>query len=152
MTRRGRTILLIGLFALVTGCTTKSAVFPGRTPEQVWTAIVAVAEQPHYEKWVVVENHVWVDPTYDRVEIQRKLKRDLHRQESPPVREVESLEMQIVLERTEPPAVTATLRNPMIRGKAVMAIEHFFNELRELLDGSVAVERAADATPDSVDD
>ncbi len=152
MTRRGQTLLLIGVFALIAGCTSKSAVFPGRSPEQVWTAVVAVAEQPHYDRWVVAENNVWVDPTNDRLEVQRTLKRDLHRQDSPAVREVEKLEMQIVLERTEPPAVTATMRNSMLRGKAIIAIDHFFNEVRELLGGGVAKDMATDATCTSAAD
>lgn len=152
MTRRGRTVLLIGLIALVAGCTSKSAVFPGRSPEQVWTAIVTVAEQPRYDKWVVVENNVWVDPTFDRVEIQRKLKRDLHRHDSVPVRETETLEMQVVLERTEPPSVTATLRNAMIRGKGIVAIDHFFDEVRDLLDGGGFTEQATAQKPTSAGD
>lgn len=149
MTLRGRTLLLIGLFTLIAGCTSKSAVFPGRTPEQVWTAVVAVAEQPEYDRWVVVENNVWVDPTNDRVEVDRTLKRDLHRQDSPAVREVEQLKMQIVLERTEPPAITATMRNQMIRAKAIIAIDHFFDEVRDLLGGGVAKDMATDATSTS---
>ena len=134
MSKRVFMSLMVVLPALLAGCTTKSAVFEGRTPEQVWTAMVAIAEEPRYDNWVVVENNVWVDGVFDRIEIQRSLKRDHHRHGSKPVRETEHLELQAVLERTEPPVVTVTVRNAMIRGKGLMAIDHFLAELGGLLD------------------
>lgn len=133
MSRRGRAFFLLGILAALGGCTTQSSVFKDRSPEQVWTALIAVAEDPQYDKWVVVDNNVWIDLMYDRLEIQRTLKRDLHRTGSAPQRETQELEFQVVLERTQPPAVTVTLRNAIIRGKALMAIDHFFGEVRDLL-------------------
>jgi hypothetical protein len=133
MIRRGRAFFLVGILAVLAGCTSQSSVFKDRSPEQVWTALIAVAEDPQYDKWVVVENNVWVDMVYDRLEIQRTLKRDLHRTGSSPKRETQDLELQVVLERTQPPAVTVTVRNAIIRGKAIMAIDHFFGEVRDLL-------------------
>ncbi len=133
MMSRSHTLTLLGCLALLVGCTSRSEVFDGRSPEQVWTAMVTVAEEPRYEKWIVVENNVWVDAVFDRVEIQRTLKRDHHSHGSGAVRETQDLEMQVVLERTEPPAVTVTVRNAMIRGKGIMAIDHFMMELRDLL-------------------
>lgn len=134
MIRRGRALFIVGILAIMTGCTSKSAVFKDRSPEQVWAAMVSVAEEPDYGTWVVVENNVWVDSVYDRLEIQRKLKRDLRRPEIGTVRESQDLEMQVVLERTEPPAITVTIRNWMLRGKAVMAIDQYFGEIRDVLD------------------
>jgi len=134
MHRPGRAIFIVGILALLAGCTSKSAVFKDRSPEQVWTAMVTVAENPGYDNWVVVENNVWVDSIFDRLEIQRRIKRDLRRPEIGTVREEYEIEMQAVLERTEPPAVTLTVRNWMIRGKAVMAIDQFMGEVRDVLD------------------
>ena len=147
MIRRGRSFLLVGMLTILAGCTTQSSVFKERTPEQVWTALIAVAEDPRYEKWVVVENNVWIDLVYDRLEIQRVLKRDLHRPGSHPARETQDLEFQVVLERTQPPAVTVTVRNAIIRGKAMMAIDHFFAEVNDLLyvDPEPEVGSTADA-------
>ena len=145
MSRRGRAFFLLGILAALAGCTTQSSVFKDRSPEQVWTALIAVAEDPQYDKWVVVDNNVWIDLVYDRLEVQRTLKRDLHRTGSSPQRETQELEFQIVLERTQPPAVTVTVRNAIIRGKALMAIDHFFNEVRDLLyiDPEVSSQTAA---------
>ena len=145
MIRRGRAFFLVGILVVLAGCTTQSSVFKDRSPEQVWTALIAVAEDPQYDKWVVVENNVWIDMVYDRLEIQRTLKRDLHRTGSSPQRETQDLELQVVLERTQPPAVTVTVRNAIIRGKAIMAIDHFFGEVRDLLDIEEDGARTADA-------
>ena len=145
MSRRGRAFFLLGILAALAGCTTQSSVFKDRSPEQVWTALIAVAEDPQYDKWVVVDNNVWIDLMYDRLEIQRTLKRDLHRTGSSPQRETQELELQVVLERTQPPAVTVTVRNAIIRGKALMAIDHFIAEVRDLLyvDPEVSSQTAA---------
>ena len=134
MIRPGHALFAVGILAFLAGCTSQSAVFKDRSPEQVWAAMVSVAEDPNYDNWVVVENNVWVDSVFDRLEIQRRIKRDLRRPEIGTVREEYELEMQAVLERTEPPAITLTVRNWMLRGKAVMAIDQYFGEVRDVLD------------------
>ncbi|MEE2681662.1 MAG: hypothetical protein VX641_04745 [Planctomycetota bacterium] len=131
-------IRLSSLFAIVliaglSGCTTNSAVFEGRSPEQVWTVMVTVAQSPEYEDWTIMENNVWVDPNYDRIEINRRLKRDYHHPEIEPVRQIETYDMQFVLERTDPPVVSGTIRNPVIPVKGQEMIRHFFDEMRDLL-------------------
>merc|ERR1712124_239740 len=101
--------LLIMLFlagTVLTGCTSKSEVFSGRTPEQVWTVMATVAQEPDYDNWILLENNVWVDSNYDRIEINRRLKRDFHDEGSNAQRQIETVDMQFVLERTNPPAVT----------------------------------------------
>ena len=145
MYRRACLPLLIGIAALVTGCASKTASFPGRSPDQVWTALVTVSEQPEYEKWVLIENNVWVDSNFDRVEIHRRLRRDIHRVESPVVREDETLEIQFVLERTDPPTITGTVRNFMVRAHALEALDHIFHEMRKLLTPVTLDGASADA-------
>ena len=41
--------------------------------------------------------------------------------------------MQFILERTDPPIVSATIRNPVIPVKGQEMISHFFDEMRKLL-------------------
>jgi hypothetical protein len=147
MYRRAFLPLLSGLAVLVSGCATKSAIFPDRTPEQVWTALVTVCEQPEYEKWVLVENNVWVDANFDRVEVQRRLKRDFHRHGSPTIREDETYEMQFVLERTEPPVVTGTIRNSVVRTKGLSALDHIFDEMHDVLSPESADDVTTAAPP-----
>lgn len=147
MNRRACLPLLIGLALSASGCTTKSAVFPDRTPQQVWTALVTVCQQPEYEKWILIENNVWVDANFDRVEVQRRLIRDFHRHGSTTIREDETYEMQFILEHSEPPVVTGTVRNPMIRAKGLMALEHVFDEMRDLLSPFAVGDESAAAPP-----
>jgi len=120
--------------ALLAGCTSKSEIFSGRSPEQVWTVMATVAQQPEYENWILLENNVWLDPNYDRIEINRRLKRDYHDEGANSLRQIETLDMQFVLERTEPPVVTGTVRNRMIPVKAHAALDEFFFEMHQLLE------------------
>ena len=122
------------VIALLAGCTSKSEFFPGRSPEQVWTVMATVAQKPQYENWILLENNVWLDPNYDRIEINRRLKRDFHDDGGNAQRQIEVLNMQFVLERTIPPAVTGTVRNRMIPVRAHAALDEFFAEMHQLLD------------------
>lgn len=124
---------LLAAFLLLPGCTTNNAVFEDRSPEQVWTVMVTVAQSPEYDDWTIMENDVWVDPNYDRVEIHRRLKRDFHHPDLEPVRQIETYDLQFILERTDPPVVTGTVRNPVIPVKGQEMIKHFFDEMRALL-------------------
>ena len=130
-----RLSLMFALFSVagLAGCTTNTAVFEDRSPEQVWTVMVTVAQSPEYEDWTIMENNVWVDPNYDRIEINRRLKRDYHHPDIEPVRQIETYDMQFVLERTDPPVVSATIRNPVIPVRGQEMIGHFFGEMRKLL-------------------
>ena len=138
-------LLLAATFLLLPGCTTNNAVFEDRSPEQVWTVMVTVAQSPEFEDWTIMENDVWVDPNYDRVEIHRRLKRDYHHPQIEPVRQIETYDLQFILERTDPPVVTGTVRNPVIPVKGQQMIQHFFDEMRALLSPI-----PLDSLPDSV--
>ncbi len=125
-------LLLAG--TVLAGCTSKSEVFSGRTPEQVWTVMATVAQEPDYDNWILLENNVWVDSNYDRIEINRRIKRDFHDEGANAQRQIETIDMQFVLERTNPPAVTGTVRSRMIPVKAHAALDQFFAEMHQLLD------------------
>jgi hypothetical protein len=140
MTFSGLAKITFLAIAFLAGCTTKSEVFPGRTPEQVWTVMATVAQEPDYENWILLENNVWLDPNYDRIEINRRLKRDYHDEGANSARQVETLNMQFVLEKTDPPAVTGTMRNRMIPVKARAALEEFFAEMHDLLEPAIEVQ------------
>lgn len=125
--------LVLCSIAGLSGCTTNSAVFEDRSPEQIWTVMVTVAQSPEYEDWTIMANDVWVDPNYDRIEIHRRLKRDYHEPNLEPVRQIETYDMQFILERTNPPVVTGTIRNPVIPVKGQEMIKHYLDEMRKLL-------------------
>ena len=97
------------------------------------TVMVTVAQSPEYEDWTIMENDVWVDPNYDRIEIHRRLKRDYHEPNLEPIRQIETYDMQFILERTNPPVVTGTIRNPVIPVKGQEMIKHYLDEMRKLL-------------------
>jgi hypothetical protein len=73
-------LVLVALALSVPGCTVYERTYPGRSADQVWTAMIAVAEQPSYDseewgKWHVMSNDVWVDEPQARIEVYRKLRR-----------------------------------------------------------------------------
>jgi hypothetical protein len=140
MTFSGLAKISLLAIAFLAGCTSKSEVFSGRSPEQVWTVMATVAQEPEYENWILLENNVWLDSNYDRIEINRRLKRDYHDEGANSIRQIETLDMQFVLERTDPPAVTGTVRNRMIPVKAHAALDQFFAEMHELLAPATDVE------------
>lgn len=137
-----RLVAALALFGAIAGCTTHDAVFHDRSPEQVWTALVTACEQPEYEDWVLIENNAWVDPGYDRIEVYRRLRRDIFREGTKVVREEEMLELQFVLEPTDPPKVSGLVRNALVRVRGVAALDHVYNEMRELL-GLVRIDTAS---------
>ena len=137
---------LLASLVLLAGCTTKTAVFPDRTPEQVWTVMVTAARFPDYPDWTLMTNDVWIDANYDRLEIHRRLKRDYHQPRLEPVRQVETYDLQFVLERTEPPAITGTVRNPVIPVKGTAQLDLYFEQVRALL-APTSIESSMPETP-----
>ncbi|MED5508622.1 MAG: hypothetical protein VX684_12405 [Planctomycetota bacterium] len=137
---------LLATLVLLAGCTTKTAVFPDRTPEQVWTVMVAAARFPDYSDWTIMSNDVWIDGNYDRLEIHRRLKRDYHQPQLEPVRQVETYDLQFVLERTEPPAITGTVRNTVIPVKGAAQLDLYFEQVRALLSPT-AIEPSMPESP-----
>src|SRR6185503_1538792 len=98
-------IAVAALVALsgLSGCVSKSETFSGQTADQVWTALTAVAKTPDYrdpdptERWTVRENNVWIDDESHRIEILRRLERDLHNPASRPRHEEREWKLQITL-------------------------------------------------------
>src|SRR5688572_25508895 len=87
-------IITIAIACLAcTGCTVQRMTFPNHDPDEVWTAMVAVAQTPDYnhpdytKRWTVRVNEVWVNPERSQIEIYRRLERVLHRPGSQPLHE-----------------------------------------------------------------
>ncbi len=59
--------------SLLGGCASETATFAGRPRDQVWTAMVAVAEQPDYQDWRMLDNVVSVDPEQEKIVLFRAL-------------------------------------------------------------------------------
>ena len=141
--------VLVLLLAGMSGCTSVTRVFPDRPAEQVWTAMLAAAEQPDYlsgppeKRWHVRENLVHVDDTERRLEIYRELDRYLVRGDAPPIRERSQWRISIELEDGTPPRATFHNRGLAVHMNAVSEAERYFADVEALLeDGTEAVETA----------
>lgn len=161
LTRLFMLVVAAASISALAGCTTTREVFPGQSADQVWTALVAAAKSPDYgdsdfhKRWTVRENDVWVDDENNRIEIDRKLERDLHMPASPPRHETREWKFQIALEQQDPPTVRFTSRQVGVPAHVWDESERYFAEVWKLLNGSLEGEPtsppppAATATPPS---
>jgi len=148
-------MLALVLLALISlgGCTTLTESFPGRSREQVWTAMIAVAQTPDYTdenpeaRWFVKENRLWVDEEGARLEIYRELSRVLHRAGTHPVRENRTWRFQVLLLNEDPPAVEFKSRGMGIPVLAADEGERFFDDVYAVLEGR---EREPATEPDRI--
>ena len=84
--------------------------FAGLPSDQVWTALVAVAQSPSYDDWTVTDNDVWVDEAARRIEIYRRLRRVIQQPAYKARRENREWRFQVIFEPTDPPQATFTSR------------------------------------------
>lgn len=148
-----RLLLLLPLL-LLTACGA-NATFPDRNPEQLWKALQAVAENPDYDhdditkRWTVVENIVHVDEADRRIDVDRHLKRLLHRPRSNPLYEDVHWRFQIHMLPTDPPSVRFESVDPALPTKAQFEGERYFDEVRRFLAGLPRPEPVVPPAPDA---
>jgi hypothetical protein len=152
---------LLLLACLATGCTTADRQFPDRDPATVWQTLIAVANEPDYDggtpeqRWVVEENHVWVDEANTRLEIYRTVKRVLHRPGAKPLPQRQSWRFQVLFDGGEPPMARFVSRGLAVPSKAQFEAERFFSDVESLLYGAGSMIQPAsqpDAMSDDADD
>ena len=125
--------------AALAGCASESATFSGRPRDQVWTAMVAVAEQPRYADWRMLDNRVVVDEERREIYVTRQLRRDLVRPGTDEVRQDRSYRFEIVLEppvdeeADTPPTITFSTVQPILPARLFDEAERYFAEVAALL-------------------
>jgi hypothetical protein len=124
---------------LLAGCTTVKQEFHGHDPGHVWTAMQAVAQNPEYRDWHVVENHVHVDPAEARIHIYRILERSYVKPGSRPWDEEVDWRFHVVMEDVDPPTARFHTRGLVIPTRAQNEGRRFFAEVRRLLHAEGAV-------------
>lgn len=121
------------LSILLAGCASRSAVFPDRPREQVWTAMVAVAERPDYADWRMLENEVAVEPEVSRILIYRTLRRDLVTPGIPVRRQDREMQIEIRLLETDPPQAVFATTVATLPARVDEEATRYFQSVRELL-------------------
>jgi len=151
-----RSILMtIGsLVLLMTGCTTLEESYAGRDASQVWTAMVAVAESPeYYQDWFIMANDVWADDTTGRIEIHRRIERDVIKPRMKPQHQNRTWQHQIYLFEVESgPLVTFRSRGWGVPVLARQEAENYFADIWEILGGKPEVIEDIGETDDAVSD
>jgi len=123
------------LIVLMTGCTRIHRSYPERSADEVWTAARAVAEEPRYDDWVVIENAVHADSSTRRIEIYRELRRDLALPATKIQREDRTYRFRITVADATPAEVTFTSRGWAVPAHAHSEGMRFLDELEEILGG-----------------
>ncbi len=147
-----RLMVVLLAVSMLVGCTTVHQDIAGLPSDQVWTALVAVAESPDYDDWTVTENDVWVDEATQRIEIYRRLRRVIHQPASKARRENREWRFQVIFEPTDPPGATFTSRGLGVPSHAQDEGERYFLDVLDLLGGmppaDEAPSTASSDTPD----
>ena len=135
-----RVLLFAAMFAVVTGCTVYERKYPGRTADQVWSAMVAVANEPNYEsekwgKWHVTKNEVWVDEENARIEMFRELRRVVYKAGMvKPDDQDRTYRITVNLRDSEIPRVRFETRAWEIPADAFAESQRYFDDVGELLE------------------
>ena len=126
---------MLPVVLLLAGCATVRQSFPGSTADQVWTALVVVAETPQYDDWTVPTNEVWVDEPNRRIEVYRRLQRVLYRPGAGPHHERRTWRFEIRLEPTDPPEAVFESRGWGVPAQAQIEGGRYFSDVLNLLSG-----------------
>ena len=129
---------------LLCGCTTVQREFLGSPSDQVWTAMVAVAQSPDYDDWTVTQNDVWVDDASQRIEIYRRMRRVIHQPAYRARRENREWRFQVTF---EPPMATFISRGMGVPAHAQEEAEHYFDDVLDLLGGMPAASEEPTSEP-----
>jgi hypothetical protein len=137
------------------GCGIKQrAIMPGRDPDQVWNAMVAVAQTPDYAsspdpamRWTVRENDVLIDANASRIEVHRRLEREIHQPLQQPQHETREWKFGITLEQRDPPTIVFETRNSGVPAHAWHEADRYFNEVQQFLGPPASAPAAASSSP-----
>ena len=130
-----RLMVVLPAISMLFGCTTVHQEFVGLPSDQVWTALVAVAQSPNYDDWTLTDNDVWVDEAAQRIEIYRRLRRVIDQPASKARRENREWRFQVIFEPTDPPLATFTSRGLGVPSQAQHEGERYFLDVLDLLSG-----------------
>lgn len=125
----------LGIALLVCGCASRTESFPGKSRDQVWTALLRAAEEPIYTNWHVIENDVWGYESDGRIEIWRMLRRF-----KDPGGQVARLEdrdwtITVTLEPTDPPSALFDVRQITVPSHGWEEADNYFKQVWALLGG-----------------
>ena len=133
------------LLVCLGGCTSMGETFDRYSSDQVWKAMVAVANSPGYDDWKIAANDVWVDESNRRIEIYRKLQRVLYRADAPPHREDRTWRFEVTLEQSNPPQARFISRGFSVITEARAESRRYFADVYEMLLGLSEVEEPIDS-------
>lgn len=152
-TRLTRIVFVLFAASLFTGCVSYERTYPGRTQQQVWTAMISVAEQPDYDsekwgQWHVMANDIWVDEAGVRIEVSRHLRRVVYNAGMvKPDAQDRTYQISVSLRGSTSPLIRFTLRGFENPTDAYTESQRYFDDVGALLDGMPSMEQQPNAAP-----
>jgi len=117
------------------GCVSRSERFDDHDAGAVWTALVRAAEEPELADWKTLDNDVWSDERSGRIEIHRVNRRYVYTHDAFPRMETREWDFSVVLEPTDPPTVSFTIRELTVPAWGWLEAEAYFARVWDLLGG-----------------
>jgi hypothetical protein len=135
-----RTVMMligVSILSLFAGCTTMERTFPDHSKEQVWSAMVTVAERPEYKDWKVLENNVYANEEAKRIEVNRVVHRQLYLPGggNNPRYERRDWKFTITLMPVEPPTIDFVSRGWAVPMHAREEALRYLDDVKDVLSG-----------------
>ncbi len=147
--------LIAALLLLLGGCSAHRQTFAGHDSNEVWTAMLAVAEVPDYTgDWHVTDNIVTSDRSAGRIDVNRDLRRSVREADGSWRTEQRTWQFRYELLPGTPPTVTMIARNPAIPMHVLSEANRFFTDVGAVLAGvprPVPADQPQFAVPDDPD-
>ncbi|MCH2146254.1 MAG: hypothetical protein MK073_00345 [Phycisphaerales bacterium] len=122
-------------------CSSPTRTWEAHSPNEVWTAMIAVAQAPEYQsdnprkRWHVFENDVVVDRDSGEIRIHRVLRRSMKLPMQPVQRDDREMIFEISLKNQLPPITEfKELSTQLVPVRTLDEAERYFNQVDELLN------------------
>ena len=136
-----RVAIAIVWFCCLQACSSPTRTWVGHSPDEVWTAMIAVAQAPEYhsdnprKRWHVFENDVVVDSDFGAIRIHRVLRRSMKLPMQPVQRDDREMIFEISLKNQLPPITEFNeLSAQLVPVRTLDEAERYFNQVDELLN------------------
>ena len=122
-------------------CSSPTRTWEGHSPDEVWTAMIAVAQAPEYQsdnprkRWHVFENYVVVNSESGEIRVHRVLRRSMKLPMQPVQRDDREMIFQISMKEQAPPTTEfKELSTQLVPVRTLDEAERYFNQVDELLN------------------
>ncbi len=134
-------IAILWICCSLQACSSPTRTWVGHTSDEVWTAMIAVAQTPEYQsdnprkRWHIFENDVIVDSDSGLISVRRVLRRSMKLPMQPVQRDDREMIFQISIKNHEPPTTEfKEISTQLVPVRTLDEAERYFNQVDDLLN------------------